>query len=566
LARPLLEDGDVISQFQHAVAESGFVGDPRPAVHGYISLTSRLLNRPLNAAYIAQSSSGKNAAVDAVLPFFPEDAYYLVGAASPRALIFNDADFQHRIVVFQEADSIPEDGPAASALRSIMSDFKMLYEIVEKGKDGVHHTRRIEKPGPTGLITTSVRSLGPQASTRALEVSISDSPELTRQIMHAKAAARNRVRPSPDYTPWVALQKWLALAGERRVSIPFGHALADIIPPSAVRMRRDFDRLLSVIEAIALLRQFQRERDQQERIVATLEDYQTARWLLEDIFSASVNDGLTPAVRETVQTVEELLKISGPTVSESQLVKQLGLAKSTIHYRVRRAIHGGWLVNASTQRGAPAQLMLGTPLPDDNPLPSVEILEKYVKEAEKHSNIRTPLANPDTEEDSNGGSNPAEQLEPSQAAAFEVFKDRSNGHSNTSSKAGPDRNGGVVFECSNQNPAVVIPHKSVGVATAKEDTSPVFTPVDEPCSCPEPLQRSIVGDARQVCRQCQFSIWCPFCGKCRWCRPPVESVRDPNDCVNCGLYVPTFAVYKYLLDGGLVCWACAIEEEVGPRS
>src|SRR5919106_3628171 len=100
------------------------------------------------------------------------------------------------------------------------------------------------------------------------------------------------------------------------------------------------------------------------------------------------------------------------------------------------------------------------------------------------------------EEDSNGDSNPREPLEPPQAATFDRFEYRSNGHSNTSSKARPDRDIGVVFECSNQNPEVVIPHKSVGIAKPEEDTSPVFTPVDEPCSCPEPLQQSIIGDAR----------------------------------------------------------------------
>jgi hypothetical protein len=158
------------------------------------------------------------------------------------------------------------------------------------------------------------------------------------------------------------------------VAIPFGHGLAAMMPNSAVRMRRDFEQLLTTIEAIALLRQHQRQRDPQGRIVATFGDYQTARWLLEEIFTSSVNEGLTPAIRETVERVMEMLMTGVMSVSETALVSALDLAKSTVSYRVRRAIRGGWLVNNSTMKGAPAELVLGSALPDTNPLPTVESL------------------------------------------------------------------------------------------------------------------------------------------------------------------------------------------------
>lgn len=63
------------------------------------------------------------------------------------------------------------------------------------------------KLGPTGLITTTTRRLGPQVSTRILEVPISDSPSLTTMILHAKAESRNGAKPLPDFTAWVALQR-----------------------------------------------------------------------------------------------------------------------------------------------------------------------------------------------------------------------------------------------------------------------------------------------------------------------------------------------------------------------
>ncbi|MCL0099934.1 hypothetical protein M1O55_03585 [Dehalococcoidia bacterium] len=387
MARTLLHSPDVLAQLKDAISATGFAGDARPAMMSYFAITSRLLQDPLNVAYISQSSSGKNAGVDASLPFFPKAAFYLVRASSPRALIYNDEQFTHRTVILTEADSLPEDGSAASAIRSLMSDGEMTYEVVEKSDDGNHHVRKIVKQGPTGLITTSTRPLGDQASTRTLTVSISDSPEQTRMVMHAQADRANEAVVQPDFEPWIALQRWLDLAGERRVVIPFAHKLADMIPATAVRMRRDFSQLLTVIKTNALLHQTQRERDVQGRIIATLDDYAAARWLLEEVFTTTVNE-VTPAIRQTVEAVTRLSK-DGSTVTEQELVKELGLVKSTINYRVRRAVKSGFLVNQTSQRGAPAQLVVGGPVPNGCPLPTTEELSLCVEEKGNDSNPRT---------------------------------------------------------------------------------------------------------------------------------------------------------------------------------
>src|SRR5919106_845279 len=250
VARPLLHEPNLMQRLSEVVASLDYAGDPRPAIITFVAIISRLLNRPINLAYISLSSADKNAAVDATLPIFPESAYYLVRASSPRALVYNEEQFQHRVVVVTESDSLPEDGPAASAVRSLMSDQEMAYEVVEKGKDGEFHVRKIIKPGPTGLITTSTRPLGEQANTRTLTVTISDSPQQTRLVLHAQADRMNQTLSAPDLGQWQALDRWLELAGERRVVIPFAHVLADLVPDSAVRMRRDFPQFLAVVQVI----------------------------------------------------------------------------------------------------------------------------------------------------------------------------------------------------------------------------------------------------------------------------------------------------------------------------
>jgi hypothetical protein len=87
-----------------------------------------------------------------------------------------------------------------------------------------------------------------------------------------------------DASPWIALQHWLAY-GEHRVVIPYAAALAEQIPPVAVRLRRDFGQLLALIKAHAILHQASRRRDTDGRIVTELDDYDTVRELVGDLIA-----------------------------------------------------------------------------------------------------------------------------------------------------------------------------------------------------------------------------------------------------------------------------------------
>ena len=131
--------------------------------------------------------------------------------------------------------------------------------------------RVIKKEGPTGLITTTTAArLHPENETRLLSLTVTDTPEQTRAVMLAQAD--DAEDDGVDYERWHAHQRWLAL-GERRVVVPFAKRLALEIPTVAVRLRRDFLMLLSLVRANALLHRELRGRDERGRIVANMTDY-----------------------------------------------------------------------------------------------------------------------------------------------------------------------------------------------------------------------------------------------------------------------------------------------------
>ena len=395
-AYALLRDPALLARVATAISQKGYAGDTSAPLLAYLAVTSRLLTRPINLAFIAPSASGKNAAIDAAVELFPPDAVYTMHAGSGRALVYTDEEFTHRIVIVGEADSIPDEGPAASAVRALATENRLVYDVVQKTSTGQFETRHIIKKGPTGLITTSTRSLATQLGTRMLEVPIRDDEEQTRSVLRAHAAAVNAsTAPAPDVRPFHALQTWLATGGERRVVVPFARTLGDLVSAKAVRMRRDFQQLLACVQAVALLYQHQRDRTDDGAIIATLADYAAVRELLAPIFDTIVLNGLTPAIRATVEAIESAEEVSLPT-----LAARLGIADSTASWRVKRAVKGGWLVNLETRRGHAARLRRGAALPETvSALPAPEVVRGLFESSSAHRDEAPPPPPPANETD-----------------------------------------------------------------------------------------------------------------------------------------------------------------------
>ncbi|HLQ24123.1 MAG TPA: hypothetical protein VK132_12995, partial [Gemmatimonadales bacterium] len=342
---------------------NGYAGDLMPAKLAYVALTSRLLKRPMNLAFVAEAATGKNATVDAARALVPPDEVYVFNAGSPRALLYTEKDFRHRVVIFTEADAIPQNTAAAAAVRALAEGNALRYEVPMLNRHtGEFQTRTIIKPGPTGLITTSTRPLRPPLTTRLLQVPVAGDADATREvILRLGKEAAGDTPPRPSLEPFLAFQRWLAHVAKHPVIVPFGETLAEGMPSTfEARMRRDFPQLLSAVQTLALLRQRHRVRGRDDAIIASFDDYRVARELLEMSFYFAAAENLTPAMRETVQAIAGAKK----PPSEADLARELGVTRQAIWVRLRTPLDKRWIVNDERVAGRPARLRCERPLPE----------------------------------------------------------------------------------------------------------------------------------------------------------------------------------------------------------
>ncbi len=375
VCKTLAQKRDILAHFKSELEASGVVGEAKNASILFLAVMSRLFDRPVSVAVKGPSSGGKSFMVERVLSFFPDHAIYKLTGMSEKALAYSEEPLKHRMLVIYESSGMANDYQSY-LIRTLLSEGCIAYETVEKTPEGMR-SRRIEREGPTGLITTTTAAkLHPENETRLLSLTVSDTPEQTRSILRKQADVSAYV--PAHHEEFHALQVWIE-TGQKCVVIPYVGVLSDLVSPAAVRMRRDFPMLLSLIQAHALLHQANRERDAQGRIVAYLADYAAVYDLVADLVREGVQATVPKRIRETVEVVAALSDTHSEGVPLTTLVKTLGLDKSACSRRVKECVGLGYLNNEEDRKGRPARLKIGEELPDEaDVFPKPEVMwERY---------------------------------------------------------------------------------------------------------------------------------------------------------------------------------------------
>lgn len=364
---------NILDLFAQTMDDLGVVGEERLAKLLYLAVTSRVFETPVSVAVKGPSSAGKSYSVGKVLSFFPSEAHHELTAMSEKALIYSEEPLEHRFLVVYEFAGMKGEF-AEYVIRSLLSEGRVRYATTDKSTDGMKG-RLIERNGPTGLIvTTTLAAMHHENETRYISVTVSDTREQTKHIL--RAMAMKVKRPEVNVEPWHEFHRWLA-GGNTEVVIPFAETLVEVIDPVAVRLRRDFGKLLTLISAHALIHRRTRDLDAEGRIIATLDDYRGVHTIANDLIEAGVAATVPQAVRETVDAVADLIAEKAKTtpsfgfhdeplsVRVTELATALGLDKSVASRRFMVARQAGYLDNLEWRKGRPARIVLAEPLPEE---------------------------------------------------------------------------------------------------------------------------------------------------------------------------------------------------------
>lgn len=396
-ALQLAKRPDLLFRIKQLLEDMGLVGEALNGLLLYLALTSRLLSKPISVIIKGDSSSGKSYLVKLVLDLFPPDTYIELTGLSPKALIYLDEDFKHRFLIIYEVHGTRDEDYTEYLIRTLLSENMIRYAVVERNNYDGHQTRVIEREGPTGLITTTTHpSIHDENETRLFSIGISETTDQTKKIK-AKIASDYQDIYSKDFKGDIEdlfnLQRVLK---PLPVRIPYSTTLAELTPDEPLRMRRDFQRILAVIEIVALLNQHSRDKHEHNGvsyIEARLEDYYIAKALLEGPLSLTLLNRY-PQTIEIVNAVEELHQVSHDPVLIKNLIEKFKRPRKTILRWLQPALDNGWIENVGEPgRGRAFKLVPGKFHDDeDNVLPTVELLCERLPELAENFHVIDPIS------------------------------------------------------------------------------------------------------------------------------------------------------------------------------
>lgn len=259
-ALALLRDPELVARIVADFAAAGIVGEATNCLVGYLAATSRKLSRPLAIIVQSTSAAGKSALMDAVLSFVPVEEQVRYSAMTGQSLFYvGESDLAHKVLAIAEEEGATR---AAYALKLLQSDGEI--SIASTGKDTasgrlVTHTYRVTGPTAIILTTTSIE-IDEELLNRCLVLTVDEDREQTRAIHTRQRAAQTLSG---------------LLAGVERDSVTTLHRNAQrlleplsVVNPfadrltfadTATRTRRDHVKYLTLISAVTLLHQHQRE-------------------------------------------------------------------------------------------------------------------------------------------------------------------------------------------------------------------------------------------------------------------------------------------------------------------
>lgn len=341
-----LKAPDLVGRLRTAFHAAGIIGEETNALTAYLAATSRQLERPLAVIVQSASAAGKTTLMEAVLAFFPEEARVKYSAMTGQSLYYlGETSLRNKILAVVEEAGAEK---AAYALKLLQSEGELT--IASTGKDphtGRMVTQEYHVEGPVMIfLTTTAIDLDEELQNRCLTLAVDESAAQTAAIHRLQRARRTL----PGLIAREERREVLRVLKNaqrclRPLAVVNAFAPALTFPAERTRARRDHEKYLTLIDAIALLHQHQREVKRQpvagrtvEYVEVTREDIALANELAGVVLGRTL-DELPPQTRALLGHIRGLVREKkGGIFARRELRERCGWSLTQVRVHLDRLL------------------------------------------------------------------------------------------------------------------------------------------------------------------------------------------------------------------------------------
>jgi hypothetical protein len=398
-AQELLKAPDLLGRLVAKTQEMGHVGEERNKKLLFLAIVARLFGDGQAIFVRGGSSGGKSFLVDTVLALFPEEMVYRLTNASMRALFWEKERLDYRIMLVRELRPVKDNEVFLGALREALSSGVLDYRAaIAEGSRPVTVHISVPARGLLVIFTDTGELSEPELENRGLTTYIDESEEQTGRVLELQGKEAQGWF-TPDVADLAVYRHALANfqpVHPSQVIVPYGTKLAENMPTGRLEARRDFRKLLRLIQASAYLHQYNRPRDEEGRIIATPEDYAIVREVAELAFARAVR-GIGGRAEDVWHYMLEKHEKGEAWLSAASIGRAFGFSAQRAQVLLEALQEMGFVEDNGRPRGAKRWQALKMQKPVI-PLPPVEIVEIPTGQiGPRYENISTAITTPPVE-------------------------------------------------------------------------------------------------------------------------------------------------------------------------
>lgn len=291
----LLKDPKLIQRIKRKLDE-WIIGENINKVFVYLVGLSSQTASPISLIVTGDYSAGKSYLVKNVLKLFEWKRDYFDATRGTDNVLDrigqeNSIDLNNKIIYLAEFQG---DNQFMEHMKLGLSEGELTLWSTKKDEDGNFVPEMIRTEMNVSFITTHLNlNMAEDMLSRTFITSCDLSEEQTGRILEFQTleAILGEDVMDGDDGETRKYRKMIEYLEPQPVSVPFAKSLKKVMPKGKIRVRRDFKKLINLIQVSAFLHQYQRptiEVKGKERLVATIHDLMITSYIMEKCMGETI--------------------------------------------------------------------------------------------------------------------------------------------------------------------------------------------------------------------------------------------------------------------------------------
>jgi DNA primase len=311
-----LKKNNIDQIIKEKLQQTGIIGEEKNALFLFLILLSHKMKRTLHAMVQGTSGSGKSHLIAKVADtMYNQNKIKRFTRVTDKSFYnYGEYDLQNTAIILEDYDGLSQE--AEMAWRELQSNNKLSSSVSQKNEQtGEIFTGEKYVFGPiASLVATTKFRIYEDNESRVFTIAIDESEVQTERVLdYMSKKASKEITSEQEHEIQIELQNIVYMLQAHQVQNPYRLEL-----PKNVKHRRRLTQMLhDFIEQVTILFQYQREKLNQETLIATVQDLEIAVDLMFNsiVIKADELDGI---LRQFYENLKEFVQKKGKNYEFTQ--------------------------------------------------------------------------------------------------------------------------------------------------------------------------------------------------------------------------------------------------------